>query len=689
MKQRIFALWLLVAAATAAAFANNRVWLDGVEGQPGSAITVSVMLDSDAPAAGLQLALDLPEGTAYDPAGTAACGRAAAMKASGGVRDGRLTVMLYSLGADVIPAGSGRVATFVLQLDNAPVIAPLAPTAVMAMADGSNAEISTTAASLIIHGATIAIPARELSLGRVALGEPRTVSVNVSNTGSETLRLDAITGSSDFSLPQPVEIAAGASAGVTLDYTPSVRGVNDALLRFAGNIDCSREPIIVHNEGFGRNEVSLLADPARGGEETTVSINLKNYDPICGFTIRVGLPRGFTYVPGSFAITAERNDSHGITSSATVDNDDRSTLTLTAYSFSNKAFKGTDGVVATFHVLVESRNGTTLSLDKAVLPTLLDGKVTDVVSATSSTYLSVTSPNFNISRSQMIGRTPITATESGSMSFYNSGNAPLVITEIECAPEVEVATELPMTIDPWWSASIDFRRTDKARGQLTDCIKIHSNDPEAPVLAVDLTMDRYAPNELQLSAEESYGGEKIDIAVALDNYDAVEGLQFDLVYSPDLAGTITGTASARAKGFKVSATEVEPGRSRVIIYSLGSAIAPGSGKAFDLVLTPAGEPAEGEYFFVAENILLADRDMSNLHSAMVESTASSAVTAILLGDVNKDKNINITDVSTLIAHAINPNSASIAIKIGDINGDGKINITDVSELIYKAINFQK
>lgn len=414
---------MLAVATAMAASAAARLTLSGAEGRPGERVTVSVSLESDAPTEGLQLTLRLPDGTAYVAGSAAPAGRASAMTAGGGIREGKLNVMLYSLGATTIAAGRGEVMTFDLTLGDTPLTAQLAPEALLA-AEGDVA-IPCDGATVTINGAAITLSTREYSMGRVALGEEQSMSVRVTNTGTETLTLDGIAGTADWRIASPpVSIPAGGSGYVALKYVPSLRGVHDEIVRFTGNAQGADAPVIVHADGFGRNEMTLSAEPVVGGEEATVKVNLKNYDPISGFTLRVKLPRNFTYVDGSLAIDSDRGDGHATTATASTDaTDGVTTLTLTSYSFSNRAFKGNDGTVATFRVLAASRTGASLSIDKAVLPTLLDGRVTDVVSATSGAYLSVSSPTFDIGRDLDLGRTPVTAPETGTIGFTNSGNA--------------------------------------------------------------------------------------------------------------------------------------------------------------------------------------------------------------------------------------------------------------------------
>ena len=62
------------------------------------------------------------------------------------------------------------------------------------------------------------------------------------------------------------------------------------------------------------------------------------------------------------------------------------------------------------------------------------------------------------------------------------------------------------------------------------------------------------------------------------------------------------------------------------------------------------------------------------------------MTAFLLGDVNGDGVVNITDVTTLIQMLLTGAPSASAYPAADMNGDGNINITDVTTLITQVMN---
>ncbi len=58
----------------------------------------------------------------------------------------------------------------------------------------------------------------------------------------------------------------------------------------------------------------------------------------------------------------------------------------------------------------------------------------------------------------------------------------------------------------------------------------------------------------------------------------------------------------------------------------------------------------------------------------------------MLGDVNNDGVVNITDVTVLINAVMSENFSGINQANADMNNDGNINITDVTILISRVMN---
>ena len=62
-------------------------------------------------------------------------------------------------------------------------------------------------------------------------------------------------------------------------------------------------------------------------------------------------------------------------------------------------------------------------------------------------------------------------------------------------------------------------------------------------------------------------------------------------------------------------------------------------------------------------------------------TVSSIAGSIMLGDVNGDGSVNISDVTALIDYLLSGNASGINLSGADCNQDSSVNISDVTSLI--------
>ena len=64
----------------------------------------------------------------------------------------------------------------------------------------------------------------------------------------------------------------------------------------------------------------------------------------------------------------------------------------------------------------------------------------------------------------------------------------------------------------------------------------------------------------------------------------------------------------------------------------------------------------------------------------------SSTSGALLGDVNGDGTVNVTDITDLINAVLNEDYSSIVFANADMDSNGIINVTDVTELINQVLN---
>ena len=99
-------------------------------------------------------------------------------------------------------------------------------------------------------------------------------------------------------------------------------------------------------------------------------------------------------------------------------------------------------------------------------------------------------------------------------------------------------------------------------------------------------------------------------------------------------------------------------------------------------------PRWGEY--VWPNYYVADRFTDEVawlkqwlsdRIAWMDSQLGFDPNAFLLGDVNGDDNVNISDITSLIDYLLSGNVTDINVSAADCNQDGSVNISDVTALI--------
>ena len=65
---------------------------------------------------------------------------------------------------------------------------------------------------------------------------------------------------------------------------------------------------------------------------------------------------------------------------------------------------------------------------------------------------------------------------------------------------------------------------------------------------------------------------------------------------------------------------------------------------------------------------------------------ASSTSGALLGDVNGDGTVNVTDITDLINAVLNEDYSSIVFANADMDSNGIINVTDVTKLVNQVLN---
>ncbi|MCM1066721.1 MAG: choice-of-anchor D domain-containing protein [Muribaculaceae bacterium] len=622
---KITAIRLLLAAVAVAmslpASAHSITAAVSGTGAPGSEATLVISLSSDAPVGALQVTFPgLGQLASVAEGAASATGRAAALTATAGTRsDGSLTLLLFSPSMLPIAAGDGEVARVALCVADTPAALTIAPQVKATDIEGNEVGCSAEPFTFSVDAAQADFPAgRAYDFGRVPIRSAYTMAVPVHNSGTTPLIIDGIAFShaalSAAPGVLPLTVGPGESADCVLTFAPEERGTFSATATLSGNSTSGSDVLRIIAEPYAVNEVRLGDVEGICDSTVHIPVSMSNMDPVSGFTLEFELPESVEYVDGSFALSGRATD-HTVTA---VCRGNR--LHATCFSLTDAPFSGHDGEVASFSLRLTGSSSASLAPSKAVLPAVVGGVVTDVLSAIYPGTVSISYPALGIGSAELsLGRTPVTATATAELALSNYGSSPLVIERIvfdgDRGGELIHGATLPLTIDPWESATVPVQCSSTAEGEISSRMSIYSNDPERRMVDIDVWAVRFAPNELIFDASApASGDEQCNLVVILDSYDPLCAVQFDIEY-PDGFTPETPVFEGRALGFNAEVRSIGPRKLRLFCFSLeGASMAPGKGKILKLPFAIGELPVLQTYAFRIENIKISDAAMSNRHS---------------------------------------------------------------------------
>ena len=197
--------------------------------------------------------------------------------------------------------------------------------------------------------------------------------------------------------------------------------------------------------------------------------------------------------------------------------------------------------------------------------------------------------------------------------------------------------------------------TSSTSGNATGTLTIGSSEAS---VTVNLTASKIAMPQISISSlsamEAEQGGEStvVQAIVSADDNDE------------DITLTVNGN-------FEISLNRITWAKTLTLDPT---------GEVFYIRLADTG--TAGEYY----GTLTASTSLVNAY-ADVEGTVNAS--QMLIGDVNMDGIVNVTDVTLLISYAMGNNVSPFDAAAADINNDGNINVTDVTLLINIALSSTK
>ena len=238
-------------------------------------------------------------------------------------------------------------------------------------------------------------------------------------------------------------------------------------------------------------------------------------------------------------------------------------------------------------------------------------------------------------------------------------------------------------------AVVDESGQVTAVGSGTCQIKATANDGSGKTASCLVTVEKN--NKLTVTDMTQCSGGQGVLNVLLSDEETVMGFQFDLELpegvtvaedsSSKLLAALTGNA---VNTHSISSSKVSDGLYRFVVTPQGSrAISNASGDGMTITIDVADDVAVGTYTMTIKDIEMTVKKAGNVYEDIhpKNSTATLTVTEAVMGDVNGDGRVSVTDVISMNSYILEEEPAQFIRKVADLNGDGKVTITDMVQVI--------
>ena len=657
------------------------VSLSSVSGTPGTEVTVSVSMTNADAITTLQLSIPLDEELSLVNNSASKSSRLSDHLVTTGVKDGVLNIVVHSPNMTAISGNSGEILTFRLMVGDTPGDIALTPSRlVLVGTDGLEKTGSTSDGSVSIRCAKAQYGSMAVDFGSVPIRSSYSRAVSITNIGNEPLTVTEVnftdaTFSTTTSLPFTVN--AGQSTSLNVTYAPTERGNVEEQMKVVCNSISKLNTIQLAAQPFAVNELHVGNASGISDETVTIPLTMNNMDDIIGFQVSFQLPDALEYVDGSFVLSERKDDHHAV---VTIQD---GLLRIIAYSAEGKAFKENDGVIGSFSVKLVGRNSVNLQPSNPILSAMIGGETTNVLSQSYSGRVTIQSPRISANNSLAFGDRVLTEDIEQTFVISNYGSAPLTISRIVFNDDrFSIKESLPIVVNNYKNTTITVVNSNKQAGDFSGTMQIYSNDPDQRLFTVDISGRIIIPGFLTLSATDVVAGEDVALEISMENYEAISGLQFDIITDGDYTIKASKIELApRAEDLQVTVQKVGNNTFRFVGYLMNGSIASGEGKLMTIYLTPAPNLSEGMHQLSISNVKLGNSDLSNKYEGPNSQDVSFNLMAFVLGDANGDKDVNVLDVVITVDYILKKLPSGFVFKAADVNQDDDIDVRDVVSIV--------
>lgn len=307
-----------------------------------------------------------------------------------------------------------------------------------------------------------------------------------------------------------------------------------------------------------------------------------------------------------------------------------------------------------------------------------------------------------------VGKTMITCTADNGVSSQCEVNvSPIYINSMVIEPseiEMTVAEQQKLNVKIYpdnatiknmtWSSTndavavVDESGLVTAVGSGTCQVKATANDGSGKTASCLITVEKN--NKLTVTDMTQCSGGRGVLNVLLTDEETIMGFQFDLklpagvtVAEKDgkLLAQLTGNA---VNTHSISSSKVSDGQYRFVVTPQGSrAISQETGDGMTITIDVADNVTVGSYEMSIKDIEMTVKKAGNVLEDIhpKNSTAMLTIIEAVMGDVNGDGRVSVTDVISMNSYILEEEPAQFIRKVADLNGDGKVTITDMVQVI--------
>ena len=387
------------------------------------------------------------------------------------------------------------------------------------------------------------------------------------------------------------------------------------------------------------------------------------------------------------------------------------------YSFSQYIICGMDGATVNYSITVVSVKSITIPSTLSLLlgetylfsPTIVDARATASLTWLSSNpAIATVSQNGEISALE-IGNTVITCLNSNGVSAQcevtvnpvlvssitlNNTTADMIVGEnlnLTATIAPDNATDKTVT----WSSTNEAVAVVSESGLVTavgsgTCqIKATANDGSGKTASCLITVEKN--NKLTVTDMTQCSGGRGVLNVLLSDEETIMGFQFDLqlpagvTVGEDSDGKLMAQLTGNAVNtHSISSSKVSDGLYRFVVTPQSSrAISQANGDGMTITIDVADNMAVGTYTMTIKDIEMTVKKTGSVYEDIhpKNSAATLTITEAVMGDVNGDGRVSVTDVISMNSYILEEEPAQFIRKVADLNGDGRVTITDMVQVI--------